>query len=39
MPPTAATNTTAANTGAFRYVRYLGPANSYCDIAELEFDG
>jgi hypothetical protein len=25
--------------GAFRYVRYLGPADSYCNIAELEFDG
>jgi hypothetical protein len=27
------------NTTAYRYYRYLGPANSYCDIAELEFDG
>lgn len=23
----------------FRYVRYVGPANSYCQIAELEFFG
>jgi hypothetical protein len=24
---------------AFRYVRYLGPANGYCNAAELEFRG
>ncbi len=24
---------------AFQYVRYVGPANAYCDVAELEFDG
>lgn len=23
--------------GSFRYVRYLGPAGSYCNIAEMEF--
>ena len=27
------------NTMAYRYYRYVGPANSNCDIAELEFDG
>ena len=27
------------NSSAYRYYRYLGPANSYCNIAELEFDG
>jgi len=28
-----------ANTNAFRFVRYLGPANAYCDVAELQFNG
>lgn len=28
-----------ANTNAFRYVRYLGPANANCDVAELQFSG
>ncbi len=28
-----------SNTTAFQYVRYIGPANSYCDIAEAEFFG
>jgi hypothetical protein len=27
------------NTTAYRYYRYIGPTNSYCDIAELELDG
>jgi len=27
------------NPTAYRYYRYIGPANSYCDIAELEFLG
>jgi hypothetical protein len=27
------------NTTAFRYYRYIGRTNSYCDIAELELDG
>jgi len=27
------------STGAFRYVRYLGPAGSYGDVAEIEFFG
>jgi len=30
---------TIANTNAFRYIRYLGPANAYCDVAELQFNG
>jgi hypothetical protein len=33
------TTQSITNTTAYRYYRYLGPANSYCDIAELEFDG
>jgi F5/8 type C domain len=39
--PTAGVLTTVSlsNTTAYRYYRYIGPANSYCDIAELEFDG
>ena len=28
-----------STTTAFKYVRYLAPANSYNNIAELEFDG
>ncbi len=28
-----------SNATAFQYVRYVGPANSYCDVAEIEFDG
>ena len=27
------------NATAFRYLRYIGPANAYCDVAEVEFDG
>jgi hypothetical protein len=27
------------NHAAFRYYRYFGPLNGFCDIAELEFDG
>jgi endoglucanase len=39
--PTAGVLTTASftNTAAYQYYRYIGPANSYCDIAELEFEG
>ena len=33
------TTVTLSNTAAYRYYRYIGPGNSYCDIAELEFDG
>jgi uncharacterized delta-60 repeat protein len=37
--PTAGRFTTVNVTASrsFRYVRYLGPANSYCNIAEAEF--
>ena len=28
-----------SDTMAFRYVRYLGPANGLCNVAEIEFDG
>ena len=28
---------TITNTNGFRYVRYLGPANSSCNVAELQF--
>jgi hypothetical protein len=39
-PPTGALTTQLlTNTTAYRYYRYIGPANSYCNIAELEFDG
>jgi len=27
------------NAAAFRYVRYYGPANANCNVAEIEFDG
>jgi uncharacterized delta-60 repeat protein len=33
------TTRSLTNTKAYRYYRYIGPANSYCNIAELEFDG
>lgn len=32
------TSQSIADTGSYRYVRYLGPANAYCNVAELEFD-
>jgi F5/8 type C domain len=39
-PPSGALRTvTLSNTTAYRYYRYIGPSNSYCDIAELEFLG
>jgi hypothetical protein len=39
-PPSGSLKTvTLPNTTAYRYYRYIGPANSYCDIAELEFLG
>jgi hypothetical protein len=39
--PSAGTLTTATFTsvGDFRYWRYIGPTGSYCNIAELEFNG
>lgn len=33
------TTVTLSNTLALRYVRYIGPANGYCNIAEAEFFG
>jgi chitodextrinase/O-glycosyl hydrolase len=33
------TQITITNTTAFRYVRYLSPANGYCNVAEIEFWG
>lgn len=31
------TTRTINNPNAFRYVRYIGPANGYCNVAEVEF--
>jgi len=31
------TSQTITNANAFRYVRYVGPANGYCNVAELQF--
>jgi len=31
------TSQTITNTNAFRCVRYLGPANGWCDVAEIQF--
>ncbi|HLP76637.1 MAG TPA: hypothetical protein VK327_06910, partial [Candidatus Paceibacterota bacterium] len=31
------TTQTIANATPFRYLRYLGPANGYCNVAEVEF--
>ncbi len=28
-----------SNTTAYQYVRYIGPANGYCNVAEVEFFG
>jgi fibronectin type 3 domain-containing protein len=33
------TTVLVSNPTAFRYVRYLGPANGSCNVAEVEFDG
>jgi enterochelin esterase-like enzyme/fibronectin type 3 domain-containing protein len=33
------TSASITNTSAFRYVRYLSPANGYCNVSELEFYG
>jgi len=27
------------NSTAFRYLRYVGPANAYCDVGEVQFQG
>ena len=38
--PAEGTMTAQAVTNAtsFRYLRYIGPANAFCDAAEVEFD-
>lgn len=36
---TSLTPQTISNTNAYRYVRYYGPANSYGDVAEVQFFG
>jgi autotransporter-associated beta strand protein len=28
-----------SDTGGYRYVRYIGPANGYCNVADLQFHG
>jgi len=38
-PPLAWTQVTIASTTPCRYLRYLGPSNSYTNIAEIEFWG
>ena len=38
-PDDTFTTQTVSNTNAFRYVRYLGPANGSCNVAELSFYG
>ena len=37
--PGATTVQTVTNTGGYRYVRYIGPPNGYCNAAELQFEG
>ncbi|MES2476574.1 MAG: autotransporter-associated beta strand repeat-containing protein [Verrucomicrobiota bacterium] len=38
VPPTGIYTTLAVDhPTAFRYVRYLGPANSHCNVAEIQF--
>ena len=36
-PDGALTSVSVFNPTAFRYVRYLGPANGWCNVAELQF--
>lgn len=31
------TSANVSNTGTYRYVRYLGPANAYCNVDEIRF--
>lgn len=33
------TTATISDTGSYRYVRYLGPANSYCNVTQIKFYG
>ncbi len=35
----AFTSVNITNTSAFRYIRYLSPANGFCNVAELQFYG
>jgi hypothetical protein len=35
----AFTTVSMSNTTPFRYLRYLGPSNSNCNVAEIQFDG
>ncbi|HEU5070962.1 MAG TPA: LamG-like jellyroll fold domain-containing protein [Verrucomicrobiae bacterium] len=37
--PGTTTVQTVTNTGGYRYVRYIGPPNGYCNTAELQFEG
>ena len=39
QPPDAYTIQPITNSTAFRYLRYLGPANGWCNVAELQFWG
>lgn len=40
VPPDGTlTTATISNTGSFRYVRYLGPANAYCNVTQIKFFG
>ncbi len=40
-PPPGGTFTTRAvsHSGTYRYIRYYGPANGFCNVAEIEFVG
>ncbi|HZI33923.1 MAG TPA: fibronectin type III domain-containing protein, partial [Candidatus Binatia bacterium] len=38
-PPDGMNVQTVSNTNAFRYLRYIGPANGWCNVAEVEFWG
>jgi hypothetical protein len=37
--PGVLTTLSLNNLNTYRYYRYIGPAGSFCDIAELQFDG
>jgi hypothetical protein len=40
QPPSGVfTSVNLSNTSAFRYIRYLSPANGFCNVAELQFYG
>lgn len=38
-PPTGWNCLTVSNNNTFRYVRYLGPNGSYCNVSEIEYYG